>query len=330
VLKSCCALALVLVACGDNHSKSGPSNDAPPQIVVDAPDPPDAGDPVIDPACAAPFVVTPDPAAEANATAALTALAPTATLTWAPVRNTLQSIDGLVITLPTCVGSTNAFDLLFDTLDASPALFQIDRTEWNTGVEPCSDILANGFHTLIIRRNAYGPYPLENDVFSAVADVHDGVAILRNFSGTYVPKPSNATLEALERCSDFPSDKLHDALLVPPFTYTEFAPPPADACSIAGTAQYTASTNDELVVDPARVLQWTEDGTSITLLRQGTATLTVAPADYGTTLEQSSANCVDDNDVSHVGWVRTFNAVTAAKLYDHDSPDPFCTVCLRD
>lgn len=320
------ALFLVAAACGDN-SKPAAAPDAPPIVAVDAA--PDAGDQVIDPACTGPFVLTPDPAAEANATAALAALAPGATLTWAPVRNTLQSINDITIELPTCTGNTNAFDLLTATLSASPALFQIDPTEWTTGVEPCSDILANGFHTLIIRRKAYGPYPVENDVFSAVADVHNGVAILRNFSGTYIPTPSATTLAALEHCSDFPADKLPAALRATPFRYTEFAPPPADACSIVGTATYTAQSTDTLVVDPARILQWTED-TSITLLRQGAATLTVDAANYGTMLEQSSANCVDLDGASHVGWVRTFNAITGAKLYDHDSPDPFCTVCLRD
>jgi len=320
---------LALVAgCGDN-SKSSTTPDAPPAVVIDAPASPDADDTVIDPACAAPFVIAPDPTAEANATAALATLAPGATLTWAPVRNTLQSINDITIELPTCTGDANAFDFLFATLSASPALFQIDPAEWSSSVEPCSDILANGFHTLIIRRKAYGPYPVENDVFSAVADVRNGVAILRNFSGTYIPTPSAATLAALQHCPDFPANKLHDVLLATPFQYTEFAPPPSAACQITGTGQYTASATDELVVDPARILQWTET-TDITLLRQGSATLTVAPANYGSMLEQSSANCVDLDGGSHVGWVRTFNAITAAKLYDHDSPDPFCTVCLRD
>ena len=126
-----------LPACGDNHDGAGPA-DAPPIAVDAAPDttPIDAAPDAQNPVCLHPFVVPISATAEADATAGLAALSPTASLTWAPVRGTLQSIDGLTITLPGCTGQTNAFDQLAQVLDASPALFQIDRSQWNSGTAP--------------------------------------------------------------------------------------------------------------------------------------------------------------------------------------------------
>jgi hypothetical protein len=45
--------------------------------------------------------------------------------------------------------------------------------------------------------------------------------------------------------------------------------------------------------------------------------------------ENSSANCVDLDNVSHVGWTRTFDAISGAVLFDHATSDPGCTVCFK-
>ena len=320
-----CLVLLVAAACGDNHQLAAP--DAPatpsPDAAVDAP--PDGPD--INPACLAPFVMPVDPNAQAAAQAELATLAPSADMTWADVRNTLQSINGLVIQLPTCTGNTNAFDLLFATLSAHPDLFQIDPAEWTGGTASCSDILANGFHPLTIRRAKYGPYSIAKDVFTAVADVQNGVVILRNFSGTYIPKPSQAVLDALAECPDLSTDVIARHIFGTPFTYEGYEPSPAPACTPAGDFTYALQAGDSVTYDPTIAFDWTED-TQITFQRQGVATVVVSPADYNPQLVNSSANCVDLDGNSNVGWQRTYNSVTAEVLFDHATPDPYCVVCF--
>jgi hypothetical protein len=55
----------------------------------------------------------------------------------------------------------------------------------------------------------------------------------------------------------------------------------------------------------------------------------VDPSNYTVDLMSSSANCVDENATPHIGWIRTFNTVTGEILYDHATPDPYCTVCFH-
>jgi hypothetical protein len=277
-------------------------------------------------ACASPFTVPLDPNGEAKATAALQALSPTATLTWAPVRGTIASIAGLVVPLPSCTGTQDVYGALFDVLTQSPDLFQIDPAEWHAnGPVQCDDVLANGFHTLVIHRDKLGPYTLENDVFSVVADVQNGTVILRNFSGTYIPRPSPELLTTLAACPDLPDADAKTLLLAKPFQYLKFAPSPAPACTAAGTATYTASAGDTLTIDPNVALMW-EENAVLQIRRQRSATLVVASANYTPALQNSDANCQTDVG-PNIGWIRTFDAVTGEILYDHGSPDPYCIVC---
>jgi hypothetical protein len=319
-----CLVLLLAAACGDNHLAAPDAATTPsPDAAVDAP--PDGPD--VNPACLAPFVMPVDPNAQAAAQAELTTLAPSADMTWADVRNTLMSINGLVIQLPTCTGNTNAFDLLFATLSAHPDLFQIDPAEWTGGTASCSDILANGFHPLTIRRAKYGPYSIQNDVFTAVADVQNGVVILRNFSGTYIPKPSPDVLSALASCPDLSTDVIARHIFGTPFVYQAYEPSPAPACTAAGNFTYALQAGDTVAYDPSISLNWTED-TQVTFQRQGVATVVVAPTDYSPQLVNSSANCVDLDGNSNIGWQRTYNSVTAEVLFDHATPDPYCVVCF--
>jgi hypothetical protein len=320
-----CLVFLFAAACGDNNKLAAP--DAPsnpsPDAAVDAP--PDGPD--VNPACLAPFVMPVDANAETAARADLATLSASADMTWAPVRNTLRSINGLVIQLPACTGNTNAFDLLFTTLSAHPDLFQIDPAEWTGGTALCSDILANGFHPLTIRRAKYGPYAIANDVFTAVADVQNGVVILRNFSGTYIPKPSASVLAALAACPDLSTDVIARHIFATPFVYQAYEPSPAPACTPVGNFTYAKQAGDTVTYDPTIYFNWTED-TQITFQRQGVATVVVGSADYTDQLLNSSANCVDLDGNSNVGWQRTYNSVTAEVLFDHATPDPYCTVCF--
>lgn len=320
-------MLLIMAACGDNKSAATTDGNLPsnPDAAIDAALPPDGPD--VNPACLAPFVMPVDPNAQAAAQAEPATLGNAATLTWADTRNTLQSISGLVVQLPDCTGTTNAFDLLFAHLAAHPALYQIDPTEWTGNVAQCSDILANGFHPLTIRRAKFGPYTIQNDVFTAVADVQNGVVILRNFSGTYIPKPSADVLTALSTCPDLSQDVIARHIFTTPFLYQAYQPSPAPACTVEGDHTYTLQAADAVTYDPAVTLNWTED-TQITFQRQATATIKVATADYTDQLVNSSANCVDLDGNNNVGWTRTYNSVTAEVLYDHATPDPFCSVCL--
>ncbi|APR84929.1 RCC1 repeat domain protein [Minicystis rosea] len=301
-----------------------PDADVPDTSAPDA-DVPDTGVP--DP-CQSPFVVTLDPNAQAKATTALAALSPSATLTWSSVRGTLSSISDLVVELPGCTGNVDVFEQLFDYLDQSPDLFQIDRTEWHgNGPLACSEVLASGFHTVIIRRDKFGPYVLRNDVFSAVADVKNGTVILRNFSGTYIPKGTKELIGELQSCPDKTDAEATPVLLATPFGFQKFAPSPEPPCTFAGTGQYTTMTPDTLTFDPNIELMWEED-VNLTVHRQRSATLVVAPSNYTAALQNSDANCQGDTG-PNIGWIRTFDSVTGKILYDHANPDPYCQVCLH-
>lgn len=324
-MRKYCSLLLALAACGDNKGATpvdGPLPDSPVAdvAVADAPD--------VDPACLAPLALPSDPDAKTHAQAALTALAPAADMTWADARNTLASINGLVVKLPTCTGDANAFDQLFATLSANPDLFQIDANEWTSGTASCSDILANGFTPLTIRRAKYGPYDIQHDVFTAVADVQAGEVILRNFSGTYLPKPSAAILSSLAACPDLSTDVVAKLLFNHPFVYEAYAPTPAPACTAAGNYMYSKQAGDTVSYASSITFDWTEDP-SVVFQRQGLATLVVGTANYTGQLLNSSANCAGDDGTPNIGWQRTYNSVTAEILSDRATPDPFCTVCLK-
>lgn len=282
-----------------------------------------------DSACRAPITIPPDPGAEAAATAALQALSPGATLTWAPVRGTFSSITGLVVELPSCTGATNVYDQLFEVLEQTPTLFQIDPAEWRAGNLPCSAVLAGGYHSLHLYRTKYGPYALDNDVFSVVAGVANGTVILHFFSGTYVPRPAPATIAALQACPDRPHTALADQLRAVPFDYEEIAPPPEPQCTFAGSRIYTAAADDSLSFDTTIVARWNETDV-LEIHRESAATLRVAPANHTPGLLSSTANCPDpETSKPRVGWIRTFNTMTGEILNDHANPDPYCVVCLQ-
>jgi hypothetical protein len=335
-------LVVAVAACGSDDDPTVTSDagdpDAGPGKTPDANTPdtsqPDAGgsdarsdaDADVPPACDSPITVVLDPDAKTKATAALAVLAPDASLEWSDARGTLRSISGLTVS-PACTGADNAFDKLFDYLEANPDLFQIDRTEWATsGPIACSTI--TGFQFLTIRREKYGAEVLHNDVFTAVADVKDGAVIFRNFSGTYIPRPSTAMLQKLADCHELTEGQLAPKLRSLPFGYTVFATGDGAApCTVAGDEKYPAAISDVLTFDPARELFW-EEAPTLEIHRQGTATLKVATPNYTPALIASNANCTDDSGSANIGWIRTFDTGTGKVIYDHPTPDPYCTVCL--
>jgi hypothetical protein len=338
----------LVVACGSDDDPLGPtatpdsgiplldgstpdtSNASVPDGSTDPQDSgiPDTGGPlVITPTCAPPIQINADPTAQARAVTALAALDLGASLEWSDTRSTIKSISDLVVTPDCSVATTNLTDTLFDYLEASPDLFQIDRTEWKADAPAltCADI--SGFQPLILRRQKLGPYDLHNDVFSAVADVKDGHVIFRNFSGTYVPKPSAELLTKLADCTDLPDETLFAVVRTHDFTCQLFAPAPAPMCTIDGTSSYTAKTNDTVQFESPSELVW-EETTGVEYRRQRAITVKLASANYSSDLLRSSANCADIDGNPQVGWVRTLDVASGKILVDHDSPDPFCSVCF--
>jgi hypothetical protein len=320
----------LFVACGGGEETLSPIPDGgtPDATAPDA-DTPDADTPDADTpdsgTCPSPITWALDPDARARATTALQTLSPTATLTWSDTRGTLESITGLEVPLPSCTGAQDIYELFFDTLEATPDLFQIDRTEWQaSGPLLCSEL--SSFQTLHLYRKTFGPYPLHNDAFHVVVKTPNGVVTMSNFSGTYVPRPTSELLATMQACPEKADAQVEPLLRAQPFTYEKYASPPSPACVDVGSGTYTATAADTVTFEPSELF-W-EEGMALTLRRQRAATLVVASANYTDELLNSSADCNVDGP-PNVGWIRTFDAVSGEILYDHANPDPYCTVCLR-
>lgn len=275
-------------------------------------------------ACGEPFELEPDEGAEARATTALAALAPGASLLWAPDRGTFSSILGLAIEVPDCPDGTDVYEALYSVIEESPDLFQIDRDEWRAdGVFPCSSV-TEATEFLRIRRIAYGPYEMRTDVMAVGIERRAGVVTLFGFGGTYVPRPTEALIERLEACPDRPDAELEATLRARPFDYTHFVPPPSDGCVPAGMASYTAAIDDELTLSSDTLLVWDETS-PVTFRRLRSAVLEIDRSNHTPQLIQSDANC--EIEGRRIGWIRTFDAVTGAYWSDVATPVPGCTVC---
>lgn len=308
------------------HDDAGETADTSPPDASDGSTGDGGPDGAITPTCDSPVHITADATAKSRAVTALGTLSPEATLEWSDVRGTLTSIGGLTVTPDCSDPNTNVYDKLFDYLEASPELFQIDRTEWKPdGANTCSDI--GGFQLLAIRRQKLGPYELHNDVFSVVADVADGHVIFRNFSGTYVPKPSTELLAKLGECTDLPDETLLAAVRKEPFTYQVYAEAPAPMCTIETSAKYTALANDDVRFDTPSELLW-EENTDVSYHRQRAAVVLLPAANQTPDLVRSSANCTDLDGNPRIGWIRTVDVANGNILADHDTPDPYCSVCF--
>ncbi|UJR86285.1 hypothetical protein [Sandaracinus amylolyticus] len=274
--------------------------------------------------CGEPLELDPDPAAEARATTALAALDPSASLTWVANRGTFSSITGLAIPLPECDGSEDAYDALFEILEASPDLFQIDRDEWNPdSTYPCSAITEN-VDFLRIRRVAYGPYVMVNDVFTVAVERRAGVVTLFGFGGQYIPSSDATLVDAIEACADRPEEVVEAIVRATPFDYTHFAPPPADGCQPVGEGTYTAASNDTVTFDEETELLW-DDAAPIRLRRLRSVTLELATANHTAELIQSDANCSIEG--RRIGWIRIYDAVTGEIVSEIKTPVRGCIVC---
>ena len=323
-----------LAACGDDDDSGDDDDDAPAADAapdVDAEAEPDAGpDAATPPAdCNSPFALPLPEDAETKARAALAALDPTGTakLQWVAERSTIQQTSNLSIPVEGCTGDKNAYDLLFDTLEASPDLFQIDRADWNPDFAvPCSGLAAGDPTTLVIRRVKYGPLPLRNDVFSALIErLEDGSVILRNFYGTYIPRANPDTLAQLTLCPELAPDQLDDTLRQQVFVFATFLPPP-NVCVLSDPGEYHAHDDDSLVLEPGFEVLW-DDAEVVTIFRFRSATLRVAPANYTDDLINSDANCPDDDGTFDIGWIRFFDPVSGRVIGDKPAPKPGCIVC---
>ncbi|AKF10303.1 hypothetical protein [Sandaracinus amylolyticus] len=275
-------------------------------------------------ACGEPFELTPDPGAEARAATALAALDPAASLTWVANRGTLSSITGLAIPLPECDGAEDAYDALFEVLEASPDLFQIDRDEWRPdSTYPCSAVTEN-VDFLRIRRVAYGPYAMVNDVFTVAVERRAGVVTLFGFGGQYIPSPDATLVDGLEACPERPEEVVEAIVRATPFHYTHFAPPPADGCQPVGEGMYTAAPGDAVTFDDAVELLW-DDAAPIRMRRLRAVTLELATANHTAELIQSDANCSIEG--RRIGWIRIYDEVTGEIVSEIKTPVRGCIVC---
>jgi hypothetical protein len=325
-LRLTCLPLLLLLACSDDDDDTSdgpaPTADAAVPTVDSAVPGPDAA--TLD--CDSPFALPLDPEAETRARAALTALAPAAKLTWSPTRGTLSDISDVAIEVPGCTGETNAYEALFALLEATPALFQIDRDDWRTDFPvTCASIGASNT-TLVIRRIKFGPLVLVNDVFAAAFKKIDDKIVLSFVGATYIPTPSPAILAQLQGCADRPTAEIEADLRAKPFAYANFDPPPAPICSLGDPGSYTAVPADTLTFASESELFW-DDAEVVTIRRVRAATLLVAPAGITPELERSSANCPDDNAEPRVGWIRYFDPVSGTILFDKANPVEGCIVC---
>jgi len=322
-------VAATAAGCGDNRGTgpdAAPTSDA--STSTDGATPGDAPADASPVACETPIRLPLDPQAEARARAALTTLAPNATLEWNAARGTAQRIDELTIELTGCTGSDDLFAHVFDALEATPDLFQIARAEWH----PDAPVTCGQVSTLesiqVIRRVAYGSLPLNIDVFSFSVQRVGNAVVLRPFGGTYVPKADPTVLARLAACTDLADEPLRTALRAQRFGYFVFQAPPAPGCLPEGPAEYTAADDDTLTLGDDEALQWDETELNGVIFRRTRhATLRVAPANITPELIRSDANCPGDDLEPRVGWIRWFDAITGEILGDKPNPEPFCIVC---
>jgi hypothetical protein len=316
----CLAATVALAACGD--SGSSPADAAPGAADAGTPDAHVPAD------CSSPFALPVDPEAKSKAQAALAALAPAASFEWSDTRQTLSFATGLGVELPGCTGDTDAYAKLFDFLEASPDLFQIDRNDWRVGPAlKCSDVVAGSFdNTIVIRRIKYGPLVLVNDVIHADLDLVDGKVVVKNLGGTYIPRADAATLDRLQNCPEKPAAELEPLLRAAPFVYAFSDPPPAPICNLATPGSYTAVPADTLTIRSDYELMW-DEGQAVTIYKMRQAVLRVAASGVTPELERSDANCPADDLTPRVGWIRYFDPISGTILGDKANPIEGCVVC---
>jgi hypothetical protein len=326
------ASGLLAPGCDDDDNRDVVVDAAPLDAIPDEDAAIDAGidaaidaGPVLD--CESPIVLSTDSQAESRARAALATLSATATLAWVAGRNTFQTIEGLAIERPGCTGRVDLLAELYTVLEATPDLFQFDPAEWTPDQSfTCDDVTEGDFETIRLRRRAYGPLVLRNDIFTVVARRTGGVLRLQNFYAVYIPPGDPGVLARLAGCPDLPTSERDAILRAAPLHYLDFLPPPAPICAPGDERVYLADDEDELEYAGQDEVFW-DDVSSLRLRRVEVAILRVAEDNVTDALAGSTANCPADDGSPRVGWQLYFDAVTGERLHEVPTPVPGCIVC---
>jgi hypothetical protein len=297
----------------------GGGEDAATDAVADGSNDVDAGN-----TCPSyPLTFTPDPEAEARARTALENLAPTATLMWNPTLGTLQSAIGLELELPGCVSGVDALEEVWRVAEANRALFQLDRSEWQSDLPTdCATITDQENTVLRVYRNKLGAFDIQRDIFGFSVTRVGTTVRLRNLFGTYVPE-GNVVLTELPECNALPVSELVPFALRETYDYTTFF-----RCTLTGSGTYQPTQLDQVSFDGIQAM-WSEDSPQsrivITFERMGR--LIVDPANYTEELLASDANCPEPlpGDGRVVGFRLIIDAVTGQMLSKLPGLD--CVVC---
>jgi hypothetical protein len=307
-------LLVPLAACGDNREAAEPADARP------VPPPPD--DAEVMPLCEQyPIPVQAAPGAQESVQAALTALAPTATMTWRDNTATFSSITGLDLPLPGCIAGEDVTTQVFAALAAHPAVFQMDLTEWPTQ-EFFNCQFADGAFVSIGRHRLAG-HSFAFDIFAYGLASIDGVMTMTNVFGTYLPVAPAGISEAMDSCTQLTASAAETTARATALQAATF-----ELCAPTGSISYTPRANDrfELLADESWA--W-EEGTGQVLLRgQRTLRVTLDPSNYTPELMSSSARCpVTDptSDAFTIGFDISFDLHTGEILIVKPGLD--CIVC---
>jgi hypothetical protein len=253
--------------------------------------------------------------AEAEARLELATFAPGAALTWSSARATPTEIFGTNAAFA-CDGDVH--DAVFALLESHPALFRIDRDDWER--EPpfaCSSVTTPTL-TLSIERASFGGQPVHKDKVSLFLRLAAGGLVLDGLYGSYLPRPTRTQAELLKACAPAPTTALEATARATSYGYQVY-----DQCAPYGGGTYAPDSADRFELDGA---QWTWDDapTGVTMRRLRRGRILIDPSNLTPELTASDAYCGPD---ARAGFTLIFDDVTGELLEAWPGVDG-CIVCL--
>jgi hypothetical protein len=266
-----------------------------------------------------PIHVEADPQAEARTRAALTAIAPNATLWFSRARGTLSSVGGLDLSLGSCPRGRSTAPMLRALVAAHADVFQIDPKEWATDSAPSCESVSTEGEWVSWPRATYGGAPMKHDVFALrIRRLGLGVVRLEGAAGTYLPPASAATRDAMAATPPISSKTAETTARETKLPYQLFS-----YCIPGASGSYLPRANDTFAIESS-AWRYDETATGVDLVERTRATLRVDTANVTPELVQSNANC-PSYGVAHVGWVLTFDTPKSSLL--ESTPGIDCVVC---
>jgi len=258
--------------------------------------------------------------AQAAGQAELASLSPGASMTWNSNTGTLTSIFQLAMPLPGCTDGQDVSAQVFSVLDAHPALFQLDLTEWE--MPPPFDCKYVSDDALLnMGRHHLAGQSVMEDVFAYSVKRVGGVVNLTFVNGTYLPVVDAAVGDTMAACNSLTEAAATAKVRVTSLKATTFS-----QCRRTGTVAYTPKANDAFRFTSDGVWNWQESTGQVLMTGQRTLRVTVNPANYTPALMSSSARCPGpDGNGSTIGFDVTFDVHTGAIL--NVKPGLDCVVC---